>query len=63
VIVTGGNSGIGQVTARTLAAVGTPELIARSAAAQEPDLARRLRTLSGRLTGARSPLEPVPYLS
>jgi NAD(P)-dependent dehydrogenase (short-subunit alcohol dehydrogenase family) len=62
VIVTGRNSGIGQATAPTLAAVGTLDLIARSAAAQDRDLARRLWTVSEQLTGARSPLEPVPHL-
>ena len=35
---------------------GAPELIARSAAAQDPDLARRLWTVSEQLTGTRSPL-------
>ena len=34
---------------------GAPELIARSAAAQDPDLARRLWTASEQLTGVRSP--------
>jgi NAD(P)-dependent dehydrogenase (short-subunit alcohol dehydrogenase family) len=63
VIATGGNSGIGQATVQTLAAVGIPELIARSAAAQDRDLPRRLGTVSEQLAGARSPLEPVPHLS
>jgi NADPH:quinone reductase-like Zn-dependent oxidoreductase len=63
VIVTGGNSGIGQAAARCLAAAGAPELIARSAAAQDRGLARRLWTVSEQLTGARSPLQPVPHLS
>ena len=35
---------------------GAPELIARSAAAQDPDLARRLWTVSEQLTGVRSPV-------
>jgi hypothetical protein len=34
---------------------GHPQLIARSAAAQDPDLARRLWTASGQLTGVRFP--------
>jgi hypothetical protein len=34
---------------------GAPELIARSAAAQDPDLARRLWTVSEQLTAVRSP--------
>jgi NAD(P)-dependent dehydrogenase (short-subunit alcohol dehydrogenase family) len=38
---------------------GTPELIARSATAQDPDVARRLWTVSEQLTGVRSPLQPV----
>jgi hypothetical protein len=33
---------------------GAPELIGRSAAAQDPDLARRLWTASEQLTGVRS---------
>jgi NAD(P)-dependent dehydrogenase (short-subunit alcohol dehydrogenase family) len=40
---------------------GAPELIGRSAAAQDPDLARRLWTASEQLTGIRYPLEPVPH--
>jgi NAD(P)-dependent dehydrogenase (short-subunit alcohol dehydrogenase family) len=39
---------------------GAPELIDRSAAAQDPDLARRLWAVSEQLTGVRSPLQPVP---
>jgi NAD(P)-dependent dehydrogenase (short-subunit alcohol dehydrogenase family) len=39
---------------------GAPELIDRSAAAQDPDLARRLWTVSEQLTGVRFPLQPVP---
>jgi NAD(P)-dependent dehydrogenase (short-subunit alcohol dehydrogenase family) len=39
---------------------GAPELIGRSAAAQDPDLARRLWAVSEQLTGVRSPLQPVP---
>jgi NAD(P)-dependent dehydrogenase (short-subunit alcohol dehydrogenase family) len=35
---------------------GAPELIARSAAAQDPDLARRLWTVSEQLTAVRSPV-------
>jgi len=35
---------------------GAPELIARSAAAQDPDLARRLWTVSEQLTAGRSPV-------
>jgi NAD(P)-dependent dehydrogenase (short-subunit alcohol dehydrogenase family) len=35
---------------------GAPELIGRSAPAQDPDLARRLWTVSEQLTGVRSPL-------
>jgi NAD(P)-dependent dehydrogenase (short-subunit alcohol dehydrogenase family) len=35
---------------------GAPELIARSAAAQDPDLARRLWTASEQLTAVRSPV-------
>jgi NAD(P)-dependent dehydrogenase (short-subunit alcohol dehydrogenase family) len=38
---------------------GAPELIGRSAAAQDPGLARRLWDVSERLTGVRSPLHPV----
>jgi hypothetical protein len=38
---------------------GTPELIARSTTAQDPDVARRLWTASEQLTGVRSPLQPV----
>jgi NAD(P)-dependent dehydrogenase (short-subunit alcohol dehydrogenase family) len=36
---------------------GAPELIGRSAAAQDPDLARRLWTVSEQLTGVRSPIQ------
>jgi NAD(P)-dependent dehydrogenase (short-subunit alcohol dehydrogenase family) len=39
---------------------GAPELIGRSAAAQDPDLARRLWDVSQQLTGVRSALQPVP---
>jgi NAD(P)-dependent dehydrogenase (short-subunit alcohol dehydrogenase family) len=39
---------------------GAPELIGRSAAAQDPDLARRLWGVSEQLTGVRFPLQPVP---
>jgi NAD(P)-dependent dehydrogenase (short-subunit alcohol dehydrogenase family) len=39
---------------------GAPELIARSTAAQDPDLARRLWAVSEQLTGVRCPLQPVP---
>jgi NAD(P)-dependent dehydrogenase (short-subunit alcohol dehydrogenase family) len=39
---------------------GAPELISRSAAAQDPDLARRLWDVSEQLTGVRWPLQPVP---
>jgi hypothetical protein len=35
---------------------GAPELIDRSAAAQDPDLARRLWTVSEQFTGIRSPI-------
>jgi hypothetical protein len=38
---------------------GAPQLIDRSAAAQDPDLARRLWTASEQLTGVRSALQPV----
>jgi NAD(P)-dependent dehydrogenase (short-subunit alcohol dehydrogenase family) len=38
---------------------GAPQLIDRSAAAQDPDLARRLWTASQQLTGVRSALQPV----
>jgi NAD(P)-dependent dehydrogenase (short-subunit alcohol dehydrogenase family) len=38
---------------------GAPELIGRSAAAQDPDLARRLWDVSEQLTGVRSALQPV----
>jgi NAD(P)-dependent dehydrogenase (short-subunit alcohol dehydrogenase family) len=38
---------------------GAPQLIARSAAAQDPDLARRLWTASEQLTGVRFPLQPA----
>jgi len=63
VIVTGGSSGSGQATAKALAAFGAPELTARSAAARDRDLARRLWAVSEQLTGARSPLQPVPRRS
>jgi NAD(P)-dependent dehydrogenase (short-subunit alcohol dehydrogenase family) len=39
---------------------GAPELIARSAAAQDADLARRLWTVSEQLTGIRSSLTATP---
>jgi hypothetical protein len=39
---------------------GAPELIGRSATAQNADLARRLWAVSEQLTGIRSPLQPVP---
>ena len=39
---------------------GAPELIGRSEAAQDADLARRLWAVSEQLTGVRSPLQPVP---
>ena len=39
---------------------GAPELIGRSAAAQDPDLARRLWDVSQQLTGVPSALQPVP---
>jgi len=39
---------------------GAPELIGRSAAAQDPDLARRLWDVSEQLTGVRSAFQPVP---
>jgi NAD(P)-dependent dehydrogenase (short-subunit alcohol dehydrogenase family) len=42
---------------------GAPQLIARSAAAQDPDLARRLWTASEHLTGVCFPFEPAPQLS
>jgi NAD(P)-dependent dehydrogenase (short-subunit alcohol dehydrogenase family) len=42
---------------------GAPQLIARSAAAQDPDLARRLWTASEQLTGVRFPLQPAPQPS
>jgi NAD(P)-dependent dehydrogenase (short-subunit alcohol dehydrogenase family) len=42
---------------------GAPQLIARSEAAQDPDLARRLWTASEELTGVRFPLQPVPHRS
>ena len=35
---------------------GAPELIGLSAAAQDPDLARRLWTVSEQLTGVRAPV-------
>ena len=38
---------------------GAPQLIDRSPAAQDPDLARRLWARSEELTGVRSTLEPV----
>jgi NAD(P)-dependent dehydrogenase (short-subunit alcohol dehydrogenase family) len=38
---------------------GAPELIGRSAAAEDPDLARRLWDVSEQLTGVRSALQPV----
>ena len=38
---------------------GAPELIGRSAAAHDPDLARRLWDVSEQLTGVRSALQPV----
>jgi hypothetical protein len=42
---------------------GAPELIGRSAAAQDPDLARRLWDASEWLTSVRTPLQPVPHPS
>lgn len=42
---------------------GAPELIGRSVAAQDPDLARRLWAASEQLTGVRSPLQPAPQRS
>ncbi len=42
---------------------GAPQLIARSAAAQDPDLAGRLWTASEHLTGVRFPLQPAPHPS
>jgi hypothetical protein len=39
---------------------GAPELIGRSAAAQDPDLACRLWDFSEQLAGIRSALQPVP---
>jgi len=39
---------------------GAPELIGRSARAQDADLARRLWAVSEQLTGIRCPLQPVP---
>ncbi len=39
---------------------GAPELIGRSATAQDPDLARRLWDVSEQLTGVRCPLQPIP---
>ena len=42
---------------------GAPELIARSATAEDPDIAARLWTASEQLTGVRSALEPVPRRS
>jgi hypothetical protein len=38
---------------------GAPELIGRSAPAQDADLARRLWDASEQLTGVRSPLQPL----
>ena len=38
---------------------GAPQLITRSAAARNPDLARRLWTASEQLTGVRFPFQPV----
>jgi hypothetical protein len=35
---------------------GAPELIARSATAEDPDVARRLWAASEQLTGVRSPI-------
>jgi len=40
---------------------GAPELIARSAAAKDPDLARRLWDVSEQLTSVDCPLQPVPH--
>jgi NAD(P)-dependent dehydrogenase (short-subunit alcohol dehydrogenase family) len=40
---------------------GAPELIRRSATAQDADLARRLWAVSEQLTGMRNPLQPVPF--
>jgi NAD(P)-dependent dehydrogenase (short-subunit alcohol dehydrogenase family) len=42
---------------------GAPQLIARSAAAKDPELARRLWTVSEQLTGVRFPLQPAPHPS
>ena len=42
---------------------GAPQLIDRSAAAQDPELAHRLWTVSEQLTGIRSPLQPLPQRS
>jgi NAD(P)-dependent dehydrogenase (short-subunit alcohol dehydrogenase family) len=42
---------------------GVPQLIGRSAAAQDQDLARRLWTASEQLTGVRFPFQPVPQSS
>jgi hypothetical protein len=39
---------------------GAPELIGRSAAAQDPDLTRRLWAAAEHFTGVRSPLQPAP---
>ncbi len=38
---------------------GAPQLIERSAAAQDPDLARRLWTVSEQLTGIECPIAPA----
>jgi NAD(P)-dependent dehydrogenase (short-subunit alcohol dehydrogenase family) len=42
---------------------GAPQLIARSAAAKAPDLARRLWVVSEQLTGVRFPLQAAPHPS
>jgi NAD(P)-dependent dehydrogenase (short-subunit alcohol dehydrogenase family) len=40
---------------------GAPQLIARSAAAKDPELARRLWSASEQLTGVRFPFQPFPH--
>lgn len=56
-----GNSFAGP--SRLLHMRGAPQLIARSATAQDPDLARRLWAASERLTGVRFPLRPAAQAS